>query len=166
MAVHEIKLKIHEESDLVSPLDPDQNMLSEEVETHFERTIEKLQIKKKDSFVIHIFSDTPVDKERVKKKLRDHLCGQRDIIKRDLRSLLLKEICLAVLGAAVLAVWLYLSARTENVSVEILSIIGWVAVWEAVSIAIMEHPQLHRSKKEFERLIDARIVIAEQPTPR
>ena len=141
MAVHEVKLKIQEESDLFSPLDPDQSMLSEEVASHFERTIEGLHIKKKDTFVIHIFSDTPVNEENVKKKIRDHLCRQRDIIKRDLRSLIRKEICLAILGAAVLAVWLYLSASTENVSVEILSIIGWVAVWEATSIAIMEHPQ-------------------------
>ena len=162
MAVHEVKLKIQEESDLFSPLDPDQDMLSEEVATHFERTIENLHIKKKDSFVIRIFTDTPVNEENIKKKIRNHLSRQRDIIKRDLRSLILKEICLAIFGAAVLAVWLYLSARTENVSVEILSIIGWVAVWEATSIVIMEHPRLHRSKIEFEHLLSSEIIVSEQ----
>ena len=37
MITHEIKLKIHEESDLYSPYDPDQKMLSEEVRLYFEK---------------------------------------------------------------------------------------------------------------------------------
>ena len=39
MVKHELKLKIHEESDLFSPYDPDQNVLSEDVVAYYARII-------------------------------------------------------------------------------------------------------------------------------
>ena len=82
MKTRNIKLKIHDESDIFSSLDPDQNMISDEV-----------------------------------------------------------------------------------VGVEILSIMGWVCVWKATSIAIMQRPELLRVKRNLERMARAEIVfrIADNP---
>lgn len=70
-----------------------------------------------------------------------------------------KLICLAVLGAAILSLWLYLSAATETVGVEILSIMGWVCIWEATGIAILQCPELRRMRLNLERLIRAEIIV-------
>ncbi|MBO7710527.1 MAG: hypothetical protein J6S83_08670 [Lachnospiraceae bacterium] len=57
---------------------------------------------------------------------------------------------------------MFLSVHSESagvVKLEIISIIGWVAIWEAASIAIMQRPELVMMKKAYERIIDAQIII-------
>lgn len=60
---------------------------------------------------------------------------------------------------AVLSLWLYLSATTETVGVEILSIMGRVCIWEATSIAVLQWPELRRTWFNLERLTRAEIVF-------
>ena len=63
MTTQEIKLKIHEEDDLYSPLDLDQELLSEEVLTHLERNYLNQHRLIKEQYILHIYSDTPVDEK-------------------------------------------------------------------------------------------------------
>lgn len=65
MITEEIKLRIHEESDLFSPLDPDQQILSEDVISYLHTKYRMMYLKyqtKNGSYVLHIFSDTPVNR--------------------------------------------------------------------------------------------------------
>ena len=72
MVRHEIKLKIQDETELFSPLDPDQNMLSEDVTEYFRRNYIHKHRRRKEECTIHIFTDTPVDEEKVKKQIRNY----------------------------------------------------------------------------------------------
>ena len=72
-----------------------------------------------------------------------------------IKRLTLKEICLFLLGAIVLMVWLLLGQKLSNLHLEILSIAGWVCIWEAVKIAVIERPELTRASKAFDRVISA-----------
>ena len=45
MEVHEIKLKIHEEADLFTPLDPDQKMIDEEISMYLIRNYKNVHRK-------------------------------------------------------------------------------------------------------------------------
>ena len=75
-----------------------------------------------------------------------------------------KEIGLALFGVLILGLWAYLSVTSQSLGMvrsEILSIIGWVAIWEAASISIMQRPELVFMRKAFERIINAQIIIDE-----
>ena len=84
---------------------------------------------------------------------------ERDDIKYAVKRLTMKEVYLAIIGVVILSLWLYLSATMENVRVEILSIMGWVCVWEATSIAVLQRPELHRMQLNIERLTGSQIVF-------
>lgn len=95
--------------------------------------------------MIDIITDIPVsDQDHIKNAIRNEVTQQKDDVRCALRRLMMKLIILSVLGVAILALWLYLSATTETVGVEILSIMGWVCVWEATSIVILQRPELQR----------------------
>ena len=159
MPTREIKLKSHDESEIFSPMDPDQMMVSDDVVDYLSRVFLNKHRRIKENYVLRIISDTPVDEEHVKGSIRREFEQKKDDIHYALKWLSVKFIVLAVLGAAMLCVWLYLSAKMETVGVEILSLMGWVCVWEATGIAILQRPELHREWLNLDRLTRAEIVI-------
>ena len=140
-----VKLKIHEESDLFSSFDPDQRMLSEDVAAYLAHNYLNRYRKFEEEYVLQLISDTPVDQEKVKKRMHEYYTMEKNNVWYAIKRLTIKEIWLFILGAIVLGIWLVLSANNSNVRLENLSIIGWVAVWEATSIAILERPELVRA---------------------
>ena len=73
-----------------------------------------------------------------------------------------KEIGLALFGVLILGLWAYLSVTSQSLGMvrsEILSIIGWVAIWEATSIAIMELPEMTVMRKTYDKIINAQILF-------
>ena len=48
---------------------------------------------------------------------------------------------------------------SESVNLEILSIIGWVAVWETTNILIIERQVLQRSKKNMDKIIRSKFIF-------
>ena len=159
MNTREIKLKIHEESDLFSPFDPDGKLLSEDVCDHLSRYYLNVHRSLLENFTLHIFSDTPVDAQNIRQRFREHFSQQVDNLNYRLKRLTLKEAWLLGIGAVILAIWVIVSAKAEGVNVEILSIMGWVAVWEATSIAIMEKPELRREREVNKMAMKADILV-------
>ena len=155
----EIRLKIREEADMFTPCDPDQKLLSEDVGDYLIRCYKNEHRKSAEDYVIHIFSDTPVNEERVKQAVRGHCEQERDNIRHEMKLETLKEVSLGLLGVGFLLLWFFLSSSMDGVLPEVISIMGWVAVWEATSIAIMQRPELYRLKKTYEQASKAQIVI-------
>ena len=154
-----MKIKIHEESDLFSEFDPDQRMLSEDMIGYIVRCFQGMKTGRKADHVIQICSDTPVDEESAAEKIRDNFRREKEIINRTLNRLFLKAACLGIFGIAVLSAWFFLSAKSANVNLEILSIVGWVAVWETTNIIIIERQALQRTKKNMDKIINSKIVF-------
>lgn len=163
MVRHEIKLKIQDETELFSPLDPDQNMLSEDVTEYFRRNYIHKHRRRKEECTIHIFTDTPVDEEKVKKKIRNYYIQEMEDISYELKKLTMKGIILGIVGAAVLVLWLFLSG-SDSVNVEILSIVGWVGIWEATDIFVLERPELSLTKRHLMTMREAEIIITQSPS--
>ena len=160
MTTREIKLKIHEEEDLYTPLDPEQRMLSEDVISYFFRNFIRKHRALHEQYVIHIVTDTPVNEEKARECIKAHFIQGKDDLAFGVKKLTIKEICLAVLGVILLSIWLYLySTRPDNVRLEILSIMGWVVIWEATGIAVMQRPEIRLQQKNYQRLADAQIVF-------
>ena len=153
----EIKLKIHEENDLYNPLDPDRELLSDEVVSYIVRKYSEKNVR--GSHVIRIISDTPLDEERVRKNIRRYTEQEDGIVSRKQKSSSLKQLWLALIGVAFIAVWLILAANTENVIVEVLSIIGSFAIWEAANIWIVERPSMRLERLRLKRLMDTEIIF-------
>ena len=51
----------------------------------------------------------------------------------------------------VISAWLYLFARYESVNLEIISIVGWIVIWEAESLLLSEQQILSRKKGIWKR---------------
>ena len=162
MATQIVKMKIQEESDLFSPLDPDQKQLSEEVTDYLFRSFQNTCKEKPEKYAIHIICDTPVNEGNVKGKISEYICREIDAVNRSLKNLALKAACLGIFGIAILSVWLFLSSDSENINLEILSIIGTVAVWEAVNVIIIGRHELLQSKKDLKKMLKAEIFISDK----
>ena len=71
----------------------------------------------------------------------------------------MKELYLGFVGMVMIMVWLTLSKDTNNVFLEILSILGWVTTWEAANIAILERTDLITTIRPFDMAISADYVF-------
>lgn len=159
MLTNDIKLKIHEESDLFTPYDPEQKLLSEEVCAYLIRCYENNHRSHNEDLVVHIISDIPVNEEHVRQAIRDHCEQEMNNIRHEMKVETFKEVPLVILGLFFLTLWFFLSPSKEGIWMEILSIMGSVVIWEAVSIAIMRRPEHFARKKLYERASRAEIVF-------
>lgn len=155
-------MRIHEEADLFSPYDPDRKMLSGDIVDYIERNYLNKHRFAAEKYIIHIYSDTPMDEEEVTASFSDYFSQMNDNVVHERRTMLLKQLALIVFGVLILLLWFYLSSRADlatTVQLEILSIMGWVAIWEATSIALLQLPALFKRKKEYKKTFNARIII-------
>lgn len=70
METREIKIRIHDESDLFSPFDPDQKLLSDELTSYLAHNYINQHRAVKEQFVIRIISDVPVNQETVRQRIQ------------------------------------------------------------------------------------------------
>ena len=77
----------------------------------------------------------------------------------DICKVTIKEIILGILGIVLIMLWLILSRESDNVFLEILSILGWVTTWEAANIAILERTDLITTIRPFDMAISADYVF-------
>ena len=135
-------------------------MISEDVSDHIVRCFKNIHRRNRVEISLHIFTDTPVEEEYVKKAFREHWIQEISNIKQNARIEIRREVCLAVLGIALLTAWFILSYTYDNVWMEVLSIMGWVAVWEASSVAFMKLPELRILQKIFDQASKGEVRIS------
>ena len=153
--MYEIKVKIHEESDLYNTFDPDAAQLSDEVVSYILRKYQEKE--REEKHCIHIISDTPVDEDRVWKNIHAYTKHEEEIIGREQQNSTAKQIRLFIIGIAFIAFWMFAASRTENIGVEVLSIIGSFAVWEAANIWIVERPTMRMNRRRLKKLMETEI---------
>ena len=162
MSTKEINLKIHEEADLYSAFDPEQKLLSEDVTEYLARNYLNKHRSLKEEYVLHIISDTTVNEEKVRRNFAEYFTVEKDNVSYEIKKLRVKEFGLALFGVLILGLWAYLSVTSQSLGMvrsEILSIIGWVAIWEATSIVIMERPELTAVRISYNKIINAQILF-------
>jgi hypothetical protein len=157
MAEKTMKIKVHEQADLFSEYDPDQEMLSEDMIGYIIRCYQHMKLRAKECPVIQIQSDTPVNEEEVAEKIRNNFRREIEVVNRTLNKLFIKAACLGIFGVIILSIWIVLSANAENVNIEILSIVGWVAIWEMTNILLIECQTLQHSKWNMNKVIHSKI---------
>ena len=153
----EIKLKIHEESDLFSPYDPDQMQLSEDMVTYLKRKSEMMYKKNKEAYTLHIFSDTPVNEDKVRRAFREQLLLQLEDNVFSAKLEITKGLFLLLLGVVILSLRYILAERGEALYLDVMEIMGWVAIWEMTNILLIECQTLQHSKWNMNKVIHSRI---------
>ena len=108
---------------------------------------------------IRFHGDFPAEEqEEIKQMMHRHYVMKSFDISWDLIANFRKMILLALFGAAMLAVYLYLALTSENaLMTEILSVIGSFSLWEAVDALLLERPHLRRENRNNEQSLNQRI---------
>lgn len=98
------------------------------------------------------------EQEEIKQMMHRHYVMRSFDISWDLIANFRKMLLLALFGAAVLALYLYLAFTSENaLTTEILSVIGSFSLWEAVDAFLLERPHLRRENHNNEQSLNQRI---------
>lgn len=98
------------------------------------------------------------EKEQIKKMMRQHYVMKSFDLSWDAVSNFRKTLLLAIFGAAVIAVYLYLAITGNNVFMtEILSIVGSFSLWEAADGFLLERPHIRREMKNNDQSLNEQI---------
>ncbi len=148
---YEIKLKIREESDLYNAFDPEKEILSDEVSSFLRKKfsentfpLEKIELK--------IISEKPLDQNRCKKNIKSYVENELNLLSRQKKRSLVKQIWLLALGMFFIALWIFLESITESVIATVVCIVGWFAVWEAANIWLVESPEMRIEKLRLQKM--------------
>lgn len=98
------------------------------------------------------------EQEEIRKIVHKHYVMKSFDVSWDLMANLRKLLLLALFGAAVLSVYLYLAITGNNAFMtEVLSIIGSFSLWEAADALLLERPHLRRELKNIDQSLNERI---------
>ena len=156
--MYEVRIRIHEEKDLYNILDPDQVMLSYEIISYVNRKYRERE--HNDDYRLHVISDVPVDQDRVRKSFASYLDHEQKIESREHHICTLKQIKMVIIGIVFIGLWLMAEGMTDLIFVEILSVIGSFAMWEAANIRISEKPRIRIRRIRLLILSEADIIFS------
>jgi hypothetical protein len=85
--------------------------------------------------------------------------NEKNALKKKQHLASIRQVRLFVIGIIFISIWLIISANIENILVEVLSIIGSFAIWEAADIWIVGKPEIRVKKRILQRLQETNICI-------
>lgn len=149
--IYEIKLKIHDESDLYNVFDSENEILADEVSSYLRKKFsentfpfEKIELK--------IISEKKLNQERCKKNIKSYVENELNLLARQKKRSIVKQIWLLALGMFFIALWIFLESITESVIATVVCIVGWFAVWEAANIWLVESPEMRIEKLRLQKM--------------
>ncbi len=159
-ALYEICLRIKDERELYHPLDESCRMLSEEVLDYITRQYEKKGLE--EEIVFRIRCDGPVEEERVKNAFEELIVAEEIQNAKQKRINRVKQLWLFCVGVLFVTAAIVLERFfSYSTAIEIVSIVGSFAVWEAANIWIVENPKSRLRKHLLRKLKATRILIEE-----
>lgn len=153
----EISVRIEKESDLYDPFDPKGELLSSGVMSYIMDRYSEVPLGKRAT--ITFFCSEDIDKERAVSAYRRRLETLRDVNRRDRKVLRLDMARLYIIGGIIIAAGLILKAFLDELPMEIVSIMGTFAVWEATSILLTKTPRNTIDNKKLEVLSEAELIF-------
>ena len=157
--MYEINLRIKDESELYNPLDESCRTLSGDVSDYLSEQYGKKELD--DEIVLKIKCGGPVDYERVRRAFQELIREQEVHNKNQKRINRMKQLWLFCIGVVFVAAAILLDGILGSVPVELISIVGSFAVWEAANIWIVENPRTRLANRTLKKLNSTRIVIEE-----
>ncbi len=158
--MYEINLTIRNEKELYSPFDDTCRTLSQDVSDYLVEQYGRKEVG--DEIVLKIKCGEPVDFDRARGAFQE-LIREQELHNANQKKInLIKQLWLFCVGVVFVAAGIMLDGVLDSVPVELISIVGSFAVWEAANIWIVENPRTHIARMMLKRLNATKIVI-EQP---
>ena len=156
-----INLTVYDDSSFLSPYSSDnEEIISDEVAGFLENSAK--QIKPTRSLKINIKSKTIAENEKpvYLRAIKNYYENESAEIKRNLKFNLIATLILFAISVVVLLV-LFLVVAKFNIQVltEIVTIMAWVFLWEAVDLFFIRRPLLRRELHRCENLKNSEIVF-------
>lgn len=82
---------------------------------------------------------------------------EEEIEEREQQISSMKQVRMFLIGISFIAIWMLAAKITKNILVEVLSIIGSFAMWEASNIWIVEKPYIRLKRHRLRRLMETEI---------
>ncbi len=155
--MYEINLKIRDEEELYSPYDESRRTLSSDVSDYLAGQYGKKDTD--DEIILKIKCDGAVDRERVCGAFQELIREQKVHNANQKRINRIKQLWLFCIGVVFVAAAILLDGVIGSVFVELISIVGSFAVWEAANIWIVENPRTRFAKRTLRKLNATKIVI-------
>ncbi len=155
--VYEINLRIGEEKELYEPYDESCRTLSGSVADYLAGQYGKKDAG--DEIILKIKCGGEVNADRVRGAFRELIREQELRNYNQKRLNRIKQLWLLCVGVVFVAAGILLDGVLGSVPVELISIVGSFAVWEAANIWIVENPRNRLAKRTLKKLNATRIVI-------
>lgn len=155
--MYEINLKINEEQELYNPLDESCRTLSGDVSEYLVEQYGKRVTY--DEIILKIKCGGPVNRERVCGAFQELIREQEAHNANQRRINLIKQLWLFCIGVIFVTAAILLDGILGSVPVELVSIVGSFAIWEAANIWIVENPRTRLAKRTLKKLNSTKIVI-------
>lgn len=158
--MYEISLRIHDENELYNSFDESGKTLNTDVADYLAEQYGSKDAE--DEIILKIKCDGPVDFDRMRDAFHVLIRKQELHIANQKRINRVKQIWLFCIGLVFVAAGIVLDGILGSVPVELISIVGSFAVWEAANIWIVQNPRTRLAQKILKKLNGTKIVI-EQP---
>lgn len=148
--MYSITLNVESEEELYNPLDPQQNLLADDVKTYL---YNKLQNREQpEGAELRVCSNTPIDEERFKSAVDRWAQEESRLIRASRKRNTIQQAWMFGSGVLFIALSLALEPMVDVVWFTVLSTIGAFSMWEAASIWIVQNPKLRLRKLVVSRL--------------
>lgn len=158
--MYEINLKIQDESELYNPFDESCRTLNSDVSDYLAEQYGRKETG--DEIVLKIKCGGPLNFDRVRGAFQELIKEQELHNANQKRFNRIKQLWLFCVGVVFVAAGILLDGVLGSVPVELISIVGSFAVWEAANIWIVENPRTRLARRTLKKLNATKIVV-EQP---
>lgn len=155
--MYEINLTIQDEKQLYNPFDESCRTLNDDVSDYLAGQYGRKEAG--DDIVLKIKCDGPINFERVCGAFQELIREQELRTSNQKRLNRVKQIWLLCIGIVFVTAGILLDGVLGSVPVELISIVGSFAVWEAANIWIVENPRTRLAQRTLKKLNSTKIVI-------
>lgn len=160
MKPHYIDIKVEKEADLYNAFDPNGIVLNDELIDYIIDRYSEKDFQERP--VLRITCDTQIDRQKQNQALEHHLLTKINKNKRERKLNAIQQWRLFAIGLVFIVLGITLHNMFSSVALEVLSIIGSFAVWEAANKILVENPAKKIERLRFEKLLGTEVVINEK----
>ena len=156
MAEFRISVHVSDEDTLYNPFDAAKQTLSAALTDYITSCYTEKHFHES---AVLVFSGTHIDGERLKKALLRYIQKELEHNDRRRKRNVVKMLRLLVIGLLFVSAGILLGKRLNSILLEVLSIIGSFAVWEAANIWIVENPETALRERFLKRLMETSVIV-------
>ena len=150
-------IRIRDEAELYNRFDPTQTRLSNDAYSYLKSLLQEMDAGERKNDIIQIQCDGEIDLDRAKKAIYAAVMRDIDDYNQQLGVNKLKMIRLYVIGIALIVIGFALALVLDQLILEVISIVGSMAVKDAATIQIQHNPELRIKRRMLESLLDVKV---------